>query len=142
MDTEVPHFRRILQITLLTISLACVHPAFAGQALIDFEAYPTSYGSIGVDFTQNGIWSGTADNVEDVPSPTHYLGLYPASPMNCNVTNGFTAISIYYINGHTDAGTLRVYSGLDGSGTLLTSVSLPRTPVIGGTFTSWVQKSL
>lgn len=122
-----------------------------GQTLLTFDdvfdndqTIGDPYRDLGIAFLANA-WANPEDpvSVKNPPSPPNYLLLSPGSPITCNVSNGFTAINLHYVNGHTTAGQLRVYSGFNGAGSLLTSVSLPQTPITGGTtLQTWVQKSL
>lgn len=142
--------RNIAAIGLLFLTWGC-RDAFAGQTLLNFETVVSNdqtignpYGDLGIGFLANA-WANPEDpvSVKNPPSPPNYLLLYPGSPITCNVSNGFSAISLYYVNGHSTSGQLRTYSGLNGSGSLLASVSLPQTPITGGTtLQTWVQRSL
>ena len=99
--------RNIAAIGLLFLTWGC-RDAFAGQTLLNFEAVVSNdqtignpYGDLGIGFLANA-WANPEDpvSVKNPPSPPNYLLLYPGSPITCNVSNGFSAISLYYVNGH------------------------------------------
>ena len=134
---------RLGMIGLFCFSLLHLQPAYAGQTLIDFESPFNGYSEdLGVLIYGTMVVSDSTGSsvIKNAPSFPDVLILSGGPTITVNVTNGCTDVSLWYVNGNATAGALTVYSGLNGSGSALASVSLPQTPT--PLFQVWVQKSI
>jgi hypothetical protein len=155
-------------ITVLVAGLMSAAPAFSSTITIDFEG-PTSFQSIdqyynggtdaagasglnlGVSFgldalaiQNDGLGSGVnGEYFTNAPSPLGVL-----SPVGTdawlNFATGFTGLASFYYSS-TDAVTIDVFSGLNGTGTLLGSFNLLDNAVDGcsdSDFCNWSLASL
>ncbi len=133
---------------LLTAALVATTPAFAGASFsVDFEKsweYGTTVGNtyepLGVTFT-NVVGLSNNDGLGNLPNGDYYahapssLGVgfvqldgVANTSAYMNVTAGVGhALSFYYSSPVAVAGAINVYSGLNGTGALLGSVSLAAT---------------
>ena len=150
-------------ITVLVAGLMSVAPAFASAISIDFEG-PTSYASIdqyynggtdtagasgpnlGVSFGGDALAlqnDALGPYFSNAPSP---LGVMAPVGANAamNVATGFEWASFWYSS--TAAATVDVFSGLDGTGTLLASFNLLNNAQANGCsdtfYCNWSQVNL
>ena len=150
-------------ITVLVAGLMSVAPAFATAITIDFEG-PTSFQSIdqyyngGTDTAgASGPNLGVSFGLDALDIQNDALGPYfsnAPSPIGVmapvgadaamNVAAGFEWASFWYSS--IAAGTVDVYSGLNGTGTLLASFSLLNNAQSNGCtdspFCNWSQETL
>lgn len=71
----------------------------------------------------NGIW----ENGSDEPSSPGIMAFLDANEAYMNVAGGFTTGFSFYYASAGNTGFINVYSGLNGSGTVLASLDLPGT---------------
>lgn len=152
-------------------ALLAAAPAFAAQTLIDFEGVG-SFGTVGefynggvdsvgntganlgVSFTDaafalsnDGLGGGTnGDYFSHAPSGGSVMFATDASAL-MNVAKGFTGeISFYYSAASAAADVVTIYSGLNGSGSVLGTVSLTANAQIDGcsdsAYCNWQRLSL
>ena len=72
--------------------------------------------------------TGTCNNVANQPGPSTVLQFISGTAATMDVAAGFTGGFSFYYSACCVAGSVSVYSGLDGTGTLLDTLSLPTTP--------------
>jgi hypothetical protein len=133
--------RTILAAPALTLALLAA-PAAATQAqLLTFEGLANEapvgsyYGSLGISFTANAFAliqsnAGGAGNFGGAPTPPTAIVFsdLPGAPAYMNVTGGFTTGFSLFYSAPAVPGTIRIFSGLDATGTLLATLMLPVTP--------------
>lgn len=74
-------------------------------------------------YAPNGLWNNTSNS----SSPPGVMGFLSSNNAYMNVAAGFdTGFSFYYAAANV-GGTIEVWSGLNGTGTMLASLSLPTT---------------
>ncbi|MBV8593432.1 MAG: PEPxxWA-CTERM sorting domain-containing protein [Caulobacteraceae bacterium] len=137
------------------LSLAAAHAASAGVVTLNFDALnggsyeePLNYyaggaGSdgttggpnYGITFSSNAItgceqgYACANTNAANAPSAPNILFFLSGAAATMDVTGGFnTGFSFYYSDQVGFTGTINVWSGLDDTGTLLATLSLPSTP--------------
>lgn len=119
-------------LTALLMSLSAATPALATTINIDFETAPSFapvdavYAGQGVTFRPDAL--GLQNDIlgpyfSNAPSP---LGvMFAAGPDSAmNVDRGFLEISLFYSASQAGSDAVQVWSGLDGTGSLLASLSL------------------
>lgn len=124
------------QVTQLTFE-GLMHAAPLGNAYAGGAG-----GDLGVSFTQHAISvisveGGGSGNFQQTPSGVTGMGIIteseqPASA-TMNVANGFQSALSFYYSAPMYPGTVRLYSGLNGSGLLLGFLDLPTVPPQPGT---------
>jgi hypothetical protein len=87
----------------------------------------------GITFTSDSL-ALTSGNFEGAPSMPTILFFESGAGDTMDVAAGFTTGFSFYYSAPVYAGDVLVYSGLDGTGTLLATVTLPLTPD-GSTYT-------
>ncbi|UCV07563.1 PEP-CTERM sorting domain-containing protein [Dechloromonas denitrificans] len=139
-------------ISALVAGLFVAAPAFSANNSItlDFEG-PASFDSIGdyysglgVNFGLDALAFQQADMVDfsNLPSGTGVMSAVGADAA-LNFAAGFSSASFYYSS--SEAATVGVYSGLNGTGTLLGSFILSNNATLGcsnSAFCNWTQSSL
>jgi len=144
------------------LCLLTASPALAGNITIDFEQ-PSSFASIdqfyngGTD--SNGVAGGSSVGVtfglDDLAVQNDVLGPYfsnapsPIGLMSAvgpetamNVEHGFTDVSLFYATPEDVAAGVQVWSGLNGTGTLLASFDLTKNSDPAGSanpYGTWTQ---
>jgi hypothetical protein len=86
----------------------------------------------GITFSSNSIAlieGIDGSNFQGEPSPDTVLSFLTGTGDIMNVAAGFTTGFSFYYSSLFDKGEVDVYSGLNGTGTLLQSLSLPLTPM-------------
>lgn len=86
-------------------------------------------------YAPNGLWNNTSDS----PSPPGVMGFLDSNNAYMNVAAGFdTGFSFYYAAANV-AGSIEVWSGQNGTGTLLATLALPVTGSFCGStgFSCW-----
>ena len=123
-------------------------PAFAGVVMIDFEAV-TSFASIGNTYAASGVSFGPDAQglVNDAlgpyfshaPSPVGvmFLSGINAPDAAMNVAGGFYGLSFFYSSAQAVTDAVQVWSGLDGTGDLISSFSLSENAALGCTDTAY-----
>lgn len=120
------------------LALAASAPALAGPTVIDFEsvdsfnAVGTQYAARNVVFTGNALALGNdalGPYFSNAPSPQRVMFVAddPAVANEVavmNVGGGFEAFSFFFSAAERLAGGVKVWSGLDGTGSLLASFDL------------------
>jgi hypothetical protein len=123
------------------LALLSAAPAFAQNTVIDFETAPSfasigsTYAGLGVSFGGDAL--GLANDelgpyFSNAPSP---LGvMFAAGPdASMNVAAGFVnAVNFAYSSSSALTGAVQVWSGLDGTGTLLASIDLANNATSNG----------
>ena len=133
------------------LAMFAAAPAFAADTLLDFETV-TSFASIseyynggtdsagsagpalGVSFSADAL--GLANDAagpyfSNAPSPVGVMA--PVGPdATMSVAAGFLGVSFYYASSAAVADAVQVWSGIDGSGTLLASFNLGANAQDGG----------
>jgi RHS repeat-associated protein len=71
--------------------------------------------------------NGCSSNVTNMPSPYNQVFFLSGSAATMDVPAGFTDGFSFYYNSAYDTGFINVWSGLDGTGTLLATLNLPIT---------------
>ena len=144
-----------MKLAALALALGLVSPAFAAAPLsVDFEqdwvygtAVGNTYAADGVTFTNvlglsnnDGLGNlANGDYYAGAPSPmgVAYVQFDGADTAYMNVNAGVTGgLSFFYAG--TDTAAIKAYSGLNGTGTLLGTVTLSST----GGFDSWKKTAL
>lgn len=74
-------------------------------------------------YAPNGLWNNTANS----SSPPGVMGFLESNNAYMNVAGGFTTGFSFYYTAVNYTGTINVYSGLNGAGTLLATLRLPTT---------------
>ncbi|QKK02851.1 MAG: PEP-CTERM sorting domain-containing protein [Pseudomonadota bacterium] len=134
------------------------NPVLTFEGLIDLEPVEAFYdgglggnGSgpgpdLGITFSSNGLAIISAEspdgtgNFTNNPSGDTILFFLTGTETIMNVPAGFTDGFSFFYSAASQPGTVRVYDGLDGTGTLLAELSLPITPPTGTTpytFDNW-----
>ena len=91
----------------------------------------------GITFTSDSLAiisaaaPGGSGNFDGAPSMPTILFFTSGAGDTMNVAAGFTTGFSFYYSSVSYAGSVGVYSGVDGTGTLLTTVDLPTTPAGG-----------
>ena len=123
-------------------------PAFAGVITIDFEA-AASFASIGNTYASSGITfgpdaQGLANDAlgpyfSNAPSPlgVMFLSGISAPDAAMNVAGGFYGLSFFYSSALAVANAVQVWSGLNGTGDLITAYSLSDNATLGCTATAY-----
>ncbi len=131
--------KRALLVFLISSLIAI--PAFCGVVTLTFEGIPdeTSIGSYyngsggpnyGITFSDNSLAlvsyaAGGTGNFLNAPSGVTVAFFLSGAADTMNVTNGFdTGFSFFYGSPSYD-GVVNVWSGFDGTGTLLATLNLP-----------------
>lgn len=130
-------------LTTLILSLGAASPALAQSVLINFET-PTSFASINTHYAGGtdsagvaGVNLGVAFSGDALAVKNDALGPYfsnAPSPLGVmapvgpdafmNVAVGFTDLRFFYSSNTAVAAAVKVWSGLNGTGSLLASLSL------------------
>ena len=116
----------------LALPLLAAAPAAANVITLDFETAPsfdsisTLYASQGVRFGLDALGlqnDAVGSYFSNAPSP---LGVMTAvgTAATMNVDSGFIALSFFYSSDTALSGAVDIWSGLDGTGTRLASLSL------------------
>ncbi len=136
--------RRIFQLAVLgAVFIACAN---ADLIVLTFEGlqndesvlnyYDGGYGSVsgpgpsyGITFTSNGTaFISTNEDFAGNPSgDTAFTFVNDSNPAIMNVPAGFDTGFSFYYSAASDTGEIDVYSGLDGTGTELASITPPVT---------------
>lgn len=141
MENSVKHL-------CLAAAALIASPVFAGTITIDFEAAP-SFASIGNTYASSGITFGPdaqglvndplGPYFSNAPSPVGVMFLsglnVPDAAMN--VANGFYGLSFFYASAAAVADAVQVWSGLNGTGDLITAYSLLDNATRGCTDTAY-----
>jgi hypothetical protein len=138
------------------LSLLAAAPAFAGTITIDFEGAP-SFGAVGNTYAASGVHFGGAvqglanDSVStyftNAPSALGAMfvaGALSTADASMNVDDGFYGLSFFYSSAEAVVDAVQVWSGIDGTGNLLASLSLAVNATLGCTdsaFCHWDQLS-
>lgn len=137
-------------LSTLVLSLGAATPVMAQSVLIDFET-PTSFASISTHYAGGtdsagvaGANLGVAFGGDALAIQNDALGPYfsnAPSPLGVmapvgpdafmNVAVGFTDLSLFYSSNTAVANAVKVWSGLNGTGTLLASLSLANNAQMG-----------
>ena len=88
--------------------------------------YGITFNSDAQAFTQDEV--GGSGNESGLPSPVTSLIFLNGSAATMNVPAGFTTGFSFYYSAIADPGTINVWSGLNDTGTLLATLTLPVTP--------------
>lgn len=126
---------------LALCGLFAVQSIQAGQLLMDFRnGYSAEYEDVGVTLNEeSAVYEASpGGGIANVPSPPYFV--VPEAPVICNVSGGFTGVSIYYGYGSSVAAALQAWSGPNGTGTLLASVAMPRN--VTTAYNVWNQVSI
>lgn len=137
-------------LTALLMSLGAAAPAFAQSVLVTFET-PTSFASISTHYAGgtdgagvSGVDLGVAFGGDALALQNDALGPYfsnapsaigvmapvgPAAFMNVPV--GFTDLSFFYSSSAAVVAGVKVWSGLNGTGTVLASLNLANNAQMG-----------
>jgi hypothetical protein len=127
--------------SLLAAGLFASAPTFAADVLVDFDA-PASFESIGEYYNgavealgvsfgpdamafQNDVLGTYFSNA---PSPTGVMSVV-GQDATMNFATGFTGASFWYSS--TEAAIVNIYSGLDGTGVLLSAFALVDNATFG-----------
>ncbi len=91
----------------------------------------------GIAFSANSLAviqnnAGGSGNTGGEPSPPTALFFLSGAADTMDVAAGFTTGFSFYYSAVSSGGTINVYSGLDGTGTILATLTLPTTPNDGG----------
>jgi PKD repeat protein/pimeloyl-ACP methyl ester carboxylesterase len=127
-----------------------------GKVLIDFEGCTTladvgnGYADCGVTFPTGALAvtsarDGGTGNFTNEPSRNTILFFLNGSAARMNVPNGFVGGFSFYYCAPANPGFIRVYSGVNGTGTLLATLDLaltPRTGTTGYTYDHWVSQGV
>jgi hypothetical protein len=86
--------------------------------------------NVGVEFLGNALAiidadAGGGGNIANEPSPSTVLFFLTGSSAGMNVPAGFSNGFSFFYSANIDAAYVQVYSGLNGTGTLLASATLP-----------------
>ena len=111
-------------------------PAAGDEAILDYYNGGTDQlgdagPNYGISFSANGVANGQypaapGSNVNNEPGGGNELIFLSGSSAIMNVAGGFnTGLSAYYAEAASVSGSLTVWSGLNGTGTLLASLALP-----------------
>ena len=123
-------------------------PAFAGVITINFEA-AASFASIGNTYASSGVTfgpdaQGLANDAlgpyfSNAPSPLGVMFLSGISVPDAamNVAGGFYGLSFFYSSALAVADAVQVWSGLNGTGDLITAYSLSDNATLGCTDTAY-----
>lgn len=92
--------------------------------------------NFGVTFSDNTLAlidedAGGSGNFGGEPSPSTVLFFLTGASSIMNVAAGFDTGFSFFYSAITDPGSVSVFSGLNGTGTLLTSLFIPTTPFAG-----------
>ena len=131
----------------LALALAAMFaaPAFAGSITLDFETAPSfapvgnTYAAYGLSFGQD--LQGLANDAlgpyfSNAPSPLGVMFVSGADA-SINASSGFYGLSLYYSSADVVTDGVQVWSGLDGTGALLASLSLQNNASQGCTDTAY-----
>lgn len=93
-------------------------------------------GDLGISFSDNALGVVDADaggtgNFGGEPSPSTALFFLSGGAATMNVPGGFDTGFSFFYSAISQAGTVVVYSGLDGTGNVLATLNLPLTPFNG-----------
>ena len=108
---------------------------FINQALITFE---NIYSPVGSQYSDWGVTTDGNDAIytqneffTNLPSPTQFASTASAGAgtFTFNVAGGFTGMSLFYSYGDNPAATVKVYSGLNATGSLLATMNLSRNAI-------------
>ncbi len=134
----------------LALPLFAATSAVGSVITLDFETAPgfvpvdTLYAADGVFFGGDALGLQNDDlgpYFSNAPSPLGVMApVGPASTMN--VTSGFIALSFFYSSSAAISDAVQIWSGLDGSGTLLASLSLDNNAQAGCTDSAFCNFSL
>lgn len=123
-------------------------PAFAGSITLDFEGV-SSFASIGSTYASSGISFGPdaqglindplGPYFSNAPSPlgVMFLSGITAPDAAMNVAGGFTGLSFYYSSALAVVDAVQVWSGLNGTGDLITAYSLSDNATLGCSDTAY-----
>jgi hypothetical protein len=146
-----------MKLVTLALALGLAAPAFAAPVSVDFEKtwsygeeVGSTYAADGVTFT-NVLGVSNGDGLGSLSNGDYYAGAPSAQGVAIaqldgtvntaaymNVVAGLTnGLSFFYAG--IDTATISAYSGLNGTGTLLGSITLSAT---GADFTTWQQAVL
>jgi hypothetical protein len=140
-----------MKLATLALALGLAAPAFAAPVSVDFEK-TWSYGEeVGDTYAAGGVSFtnvlGLSNDVDfsyfgNSPSPLGVAYVQLDGVVNTaaylNVADGVSNGLSFFYSG-VDTATILAYSGLNGTGTLLGSITLSAT---GGDFTTWQQAVL
>jgi MYXO-CTERM domain-containing protein len=140
--------------SIAALALLTALPAFAGTITIDFEAAP-SFAPVGNTYAASGVTFGGAiqglanDGLgtyfTNAPSPLGVMFVFGAlsrADASMNVDGGFYGLNFYYSSADDVVDAVQVFSGIDGTGTLLASINLTANATNGCTsspFCHWDQ---
>lgn len=130
----------------LALSLFAAAPAMAAPLVIDFETAP-SYSSIGDHYADKGVsFGGDALGLQNdelgpyfsnAPSANGVMFAF-GTDATMNVTGGFMdTVSFWYSSTAAALGGVSIWSGLNGTGTLLASFDLLGNAQNGCSDTAW-----
>ena len=145
-----PHSHPEYLMKLLSLAAAALFatPAFAGVITLDFEAAP-SFAPIGSTYASSGITFGPdaqglvndplGPYFSNAPSPVGVMFLsglvVPDAAMN--VAGGFYGLSFFYSSALAVVDAVQVWSGLNGTGDLISTFSLSDNATLGCTDTAY-----
>lgn len=130
---------RLLRVCLLALGVCGFAAAEAQSALLTFEGLSQNqpvgafYSAQGITFSANAT-ALTSSAAFNIPSPPTIAYWPTGAGIVVDVSSGYVALSLYYINGG-DPGSLTAYSGANGTGTVVGTVPLPVTAGYG----DWLQ---
>ncbi len=137
-----------MKLYALATAAAFAMPALAGVTTIDFEgvngfeSIGATYAAVGVNFrpdAQGLVNDALGPYFSNAPSPVGVMfvsGLtVPDAAMN--VAAGFNELSFFYSSADAAAGAVQVWSGIDGTGNLITSFNLAANATTGCTSTAY-----
>ena len=149
-------FYKLASAVLASIGLLAIFPGTARPATLTFEGlkdsepilnfYNGGFGgkgsgpgpNFGITFSSNFLavtssLNGGTGNFANAPSGDT-VAFFPSPAVVMDVTGGFTTFPFFY--SAFQAGSVSIFSGLDGTGTLLVSLSLPQND-FSGTANVW-----
>ena len=130
-------------VTVVAASANSVVLTFEG--LKEFHRVGNLYANYGITFSDNALASiselngGSGNYVSSPPPGITSLALTNGTAITMNVSGGFqSSLSFDYIAGIP--GSLTLYSGLGGTGSVLATIGLPVTPTCssGPTYCQWL----
>ncbi|OYV71149.1 MAG: hypothetical protein B7Z67_01880 [Acidiphilium sp. 21-60-14] len=99
-----------------------------------------NYGVDWVNATAGGAPNGLFSNAANEPTGPNVMAFLTGSGAYMNVANGFTTGFSFYYTAALDSGSVSVYSGLNGTGNLLATLSLATNgsnPNFRQNFSNW-----
>jgi len=152
---------KLLPIIAVAASIFAASPAFSAQVTIDFEGttsfaavdnyynggagpnYGISFSPSALALSNDGTGFGTPDGRYYSNAPTNGTVFFaPDSPAIANVSSGFVGSVDFYYSSKSTSTTVGVFDGLNGTGSLLGSVTLAPNADAVEVYDTWSQASV